>query len=140
MHVLEHFQTDEYAHDSIAPEVIAVLKEEQSVAPSARPPLSDLSLGYRPPGEDVVLHKVRLLCVARCCTVVALFLRCCCSGSHLPVDVMVSMTVLLAVAGPLESSFRLGCGFSTGIPLVVLLVYASVVCCDITGALGIVLM
>lgn len=57
VHILENFQTDEYAQDSIAPEVIATLRDEQAVAPSTRPPLSDLSLGYRAPPEDAIIQK-----------------------------------------------------------------------------------
>lgn len=64
IHILEAFQPDEYAHDSISPEIIATLKEEQLRAINTRPPLSDLSSSYRPPNDEVLLNKVgSLACV-----------------------------------------------------------------------------
>ena len=56
LHILEGFQPDEYARDPIDPVIIAVLKDEQAVAPSTRPPLSDLA--YRPQVDDATLLKV----------------------------------------------------------------------------------
>ncbi|KAG1676958.1 hypothetical protein FOA52_014834 [Chlamydomonas sp. UWO 241] len=57
VHILSCFRPDEYATDKIAPEVLAFLGEELAVAPSARPPLTDLSLGYCPPGDTAILNK-----------------------------------------------------------------------------------
>lgn len=57
VHILEGFQPDEYARDPIDPAIIAVLKDEQAVAPSTRPPLSDLA--YRPLVDDAGLLKVK---------------------------------------------------------------------------------
>ena len=56
VHILEGFKPDEYARDPIDPAVIAVLQDEQAVAPSTRPPLSDLT--YRPMIDDASLLKV----------------------------------------------------------------------------------
>eukprot|EP00955_Chlamydomonas_euryale_P071347 361044-Chlamydomonas_euryale.AAC.7 len=39
-------------------QVLALLRDELAVAPSRRPPLTDLSIGYRAPGEEAVLRKV----------------------------------------------------------------------------------
>ena len=56
VHILEGFKPDEYAHDPIDEAVITLLREEQAVAPSTRPPLSDLS--YRPSADETMLLKV----------------------------------------------------------------------------------
>ena len=56
LHILEGFRPDEYAHDPIDAAVVAVLRDEQAVAPTTRPPLSDLA--YRPQADDAMLLKV----------------------------------------------------------------------------------
>jgi len=60
VHILEQFLPDEYAHDGVAPEIITALRAEGDVAPSMRPPLSNMSVTYRPPSNDAVLMKAEV--------------------------------------------------------------------------------
>ncbi|GAX79856.1 hypothetical protein CEUSTIGMA_g7296.t1 [Chlamydomonas eustigma] len=53
--ILKDFKTDEYAHDSIDPAVLAVMEDELAVAPSTWPPLSDLS--FRPHADETGLLR-----------------------------------------------------------------------------------
>lgn len=65
LHILGAFSPDEYAVDAIPPDILELLRDEAPRAGSGRPPLTDLSVVYRPPPDDLLLARVGSLTSGR---------------------------------------------------------------------------
>ncbi len=56
--MMETFEPDEYAMDAIEPEVIEAISEAEKAGNQPAPELTDMSNGYKPPNNDLLLVRV----------------------------------------------------------------------------------